>query len=85
MARTKGSKNIGTIEYVQLYESLVEEYGCPVKAMFKIINGRYKTEHKINAAKTVLPYRFPKLTAESIATAEQGELRLVWKDGQNVG
>ena len=86
MSRTSGSKNLGTLEYVQLYEQLVKDYGCPVEAMFKIALGkRYKAEHRIAAAKAVIPYRFPKLTAEAVATMEQGELRLVWKDGHSVG
>lgn len=84
MARKEGSKNIKTLEYVQLYDSLVDELGCPVRSLFKIALGRYKTEHRINAAKALIPYRYPKLTGEAIQ-GEQGELKLVWKDGQSVG
>jgi len=86
MARTKGSKNLNTLEYVQLYEELAQRYGCPVEAMFRIAcSKRMKPEHRINAAKAVIPYRYPKLTAEAVATMEQGELKLVWKDGHSVG
>jgi len=84
MARTSGSKNIKTLEYVQLYDQLCEQYCCPVTALFKIVNGRYKVEHKINAAKALIPYRYPKLSGEAIQ-GEQGELKLVWQDGQSVG
>jgi hypothetical protein len=81
MARQTGAKNKKTLEYLQLYDKYLNEFGCPVKVLFKIANGRYKTEHKINAARNLLPYRFAKLAAEQPQQQEQGELTLVWSDG----
>ena len=86
MARKVGSKNKSTLEFVQLYDQLVTEYGCPVTALFKIANGRYKTELKVNAIKCLLPYRFAKRVAESDEQIK-GQLTLVWdadKPGQEV-
>ena len=81
MARTPGSKNKNTLEYIALYDSLVQSHGCPVTVLFKLANGRYKHDIKINAAKTLLPYRFAKRIAEAEGEGVQGELTLVWSDG----
>ena len=80
--RPLGSKNVGTLEYVQLYDRLAKEYGCPVEALFKIVKGKYKPEHKVKAASTLVSYRYPKLVSQNIDAGEQGTLSLVWSDGK---
>ncbi len=82
--RIAGTKNKKTLEYLQLYDKYVEQFGCPVQVLFRIANGRYKTEYKIKAAGNLLPYRFAKLAAEQPQEQEQGELLLVWADGKSV-
>jgi hypothetical protein len=84
MARTTGSKNKSTLEYVQLYDALVLQYGCPVTVLFKIANGRFDKKLKIQAASALIPYRFAKRSAEPEETGVQGELTLVWADGEAI-
>lgn len=79
--RREGVKNKKTTDYLQLYDKYKRKYGCPVEVLFLIANGDDKTEHKINAARNLLPYRFAKLAAEPPAETLQGELTLVWSDG----
>ncbi len=76
MGRKAGTKNKRTLEFTMLYDELCLEMGNPTYALFSIVNGRYRPEHKINAAKVLLAHRFakPKELPESI----QGELTLVW-------
>ena len=79
MARTEGAKNVKTIEFVQLYDKLVDLYGCPVKALFQIANNKRADKgHRIQAAKTLLPYRYSKRETEKPDDGIQGELYLAW-------
>jgi len=81
MGRKAGQKNRTTLEYQELHDELVLEFGCPVFALFKIANGQYKPEHRINAAKVLVAQRFAK--PQPKPENNQGELTLVWS-GDNV-
>lgn len=69
------------MEGAELYQELVTEYGCPMKAMFIIISSKakkYKPEHKIAAARIVMPYRYATKASEPAIPKDQGDLFLVW-------
>ncbi len=82
MGRRTGAKNVRTLEFVQLYDKLCEQYGDPVEVLFKIANGRYKPQIKVAACQNLLPYRYPKIQAENNSTDEQGDLFLVWANDE---
>jgi hypothetical protein len=76
-----GSKNKRTLEYVQLYEELKAKHGCPVEALFRLAhNKRVDHAHRINAIKTLLPYRYAKRVEDPSEKGEQQEFELTWAD-----
>jgi len=58
MARPLGSKNLSSMEFKELFETMVSETGLhPVRVLFKLLRSR-KAELKLQAAKALLPYRY---------------------------
>ena len=58
MARPLGTKNLSSMEFKELFESMVMETGLhPLRVLFKILRSR-KVEHRLAAAKAILPYRY---------------------------
>ena len=78
--RTKGSKNLRTLDYCILYDRLVAEYGCPVEALFKIALGRYKPDLRMRAASALVNKRYPQQIAVKPEVEGQAELKFTWTE-----
>lgn len=85
MARNKGSINQRNAEFDQLFDALAEKYNCePVETIFKIMKGRNPAALRLQAANSLMPYRYARLVATPEEKDAQGELKLVWDDGEEI-
>ncbi len=58
MARPLGTKNLSSMEFKELFETLVAETGLhPLRVLFNFLRSR-KAELRLAAAKAILPYRY---------------------------
>ena len=72
MARTKGAKNRRTKEFDALYDQYKDRYGCPVEALFVIMNDpNGKEAYRLQASQTLIKYKYavPKVEEKQQQTA----------------
>lgn len=88
MPRPAGSKNIATFEFAKRFDDLCKKHIDPLVLMFKIASGKDKEvgdwgqDHRIEASKTLLNYRYPKLKAvEVFDDTDKQPLLIGWVDG----
>lgn len=78
MSREVGVLNKRRSEYENLYETYVIKYKLdPVDVLFKLMRSRNQAI-KIQAAKAVLEYRFPKQAAVAVAVESASQLVMSW-------
>ena len=89
MARPAGSKNKFTFEFQTKFEKAVRKYKIdPVNFMFQIMAGKeqtdtWNTSQRLEAAKTLVSYRYPKLRSIEHQVSEQTQLTISWADSDS--
>ena len=79
MARTEGAVGKKTLEYVIKYDQLVEQFGCPVEALFRLGFKARKQQMRFQALKELLSYRYPKQVAAKIEAEAPAQMHLAWE------
>lgn len=79
MARTTGSVGTKTIEYIAHYDKLTKKYGDPLVVLFKLLNAR-KQSFQMEAAKTLISYRYPKQAILKAEIESKGQMILGWEE-----
>jgi hypothetical protein len=79
MPRQSGTSNKITIEYQMVYDQMVKKYGDPVEVLFRLLKSR-KQGIRIQAASTLVSYKYPKLAAAAIGIEGPGQLSLSWNE-----
>ena len=72
MARTKGAKNRRTKEFDALYDEYKDLYGCPVEALFVMMQDpNAKEAYRLQASQTLIKYKYvvPKVEEKQEQTA----------------
>ena len=78
MARPKGAKGARTVEFEALYAKYSEKYGDPLETLFRLTGRNQKASIKLQAAATLLPFKYAKVVAAPDDEEPQGELVLVY-------
>lgn len=79
MPRGAGTKNLRTVEFIAKFEALSKKYDDPVEVLFRMLKSR-KQSIKLQAAKELLPYRYPKLAAAHITSEQPTQMSLGWEN-----
>ncbi len=83
MARTKGSVGKKTLDYVQSYDVLSLKYTNPLEVLFKLLSSR-KQNIRLQAAKELVSYRYPKQAVAHLELEAQGQLVLAWEESIDI-
>jgi hypothetical protein len=84
--RPLGSANRQTLEFAKRFDALCKEHIDPLVLMFQIAQaedkkvGNWGHAHRIEASKTLLSYRYPKLKAVEITDKTDKPLQISWLD-----
>jgi hypothetical protein len=79
MSRTPGSRGKHTHEFAERYEALIQKTGAdPLIVLFKLLKSRNQPI-KLQAAKELLQYRYPKLASAQIAVEAAGQMLMDWE------
>lgn len=81
MARLIGQSTASTQEFRQLYDKQLAKKGGrdPIVVLFDLLKSR-KQGIKLNAAKELLSYRFPKQASIQATVEQAGQLLLSWDE-----
>lgn len=87
MARTQGATSIRTLEFIRKYESLASEYVDPCELLFQIaaaskkIGKPWERSHRLQAASTLMQYRYPRLKAMELSAGDDTPtVQISWLD-----
>lgn len=79
MGRLIGQSTASTQEFRQLYDKRLAKYGDPIDVLFSMLKSRKQTI-RLNAAKELLSYRFPKQASIQAQVEQAGQLVLSWDE-----
>jgi hypothetical protein len=86
MARKEGSKNRNTLDFYQRFDKLCKTHGDPLILMFKIAGNKdskiskdFDPSHRLEAAKQLLSYRYPRLKAIEVDNkSDDKQIEITW-------
>ena len=83
MGRKLGSVNKRNLEYDQVYRKTVEKYGCPVECVGRLMKSR-KQNIRLEAAKTLISYKYAKLASIQMQVQEAQQITLDWGEPESI-
>ena len=79
MSRTQLSRGKFTHEFATRYEELIQKTGAdPLMVLFKLMKSRTQSI-KLQAAKELLQYRFPKLASAQLQVEQAAQMVMTWE------
>lgn len=80
--KPKGALSKNTLEFQRAYTELIETLNVdPLVVMFKLLKSR-DLSVRFQAAKELLPYRYPKQASIQVQTDTPTQISFVWEDEQ---
>lgn len=77
MARTVGSTNRRSLEFISKFDNMCLVHKDPVEVLFRLLKSR-KQSVQIQAARELMQYRYPKLAAAHLQVEGPNQLSLGW-------